>query len=37
MTTENDKMRLLINTARLAGFLYLLIEDEVRNQRGVTQ
>ncbi len=37
MTTENGKTRSLMNTARLAGFLYLLIEDEVRNQRGVTQ
>lgn len=29
MTTENGKTRSLMNTARLAGFLYLLIEDNV--------
>jgi hypothetical protein len=29
MTTENVKTGSLVNTARLAGFLYLLIEDNV--------
>ncbi len=28
MTTENGKTRSLMNTARLAVFLYLLLEDE---------